>query len=1025
MTPEAIGRYRVTNLLGRGGFAVVYLANDPFVKRQVAVKVLPAQFTDTAAMRARFQQEAEIIAALEHSAIVPIYDYGDHEGQPFIVMRYMAGGSLAEQIQQDTMGLDNAARVIKRISSALERAHDQGIVHRDLKPGNILFDQYGEAYLSDFGIARLTEASLKLTGGGAIGTPAYMSPEQVYGDRPVDGRSDIYALGVILFEMLTGTVPYDADTPAKLMMKHILEPVPRILAVKPDLPQGCENLLERAMAKEPEKRFSKATDFAAAVTLLSPTRPGGQPVVPAPQTAAPSEKPAVEATVIETPTPPEVKRMAEAVPGAAETLPMQAPEAAAALPVEKPTQMEKGRPFWFRPGLIAVGALFIIVFLIAFVVVAADLLNGPDTADPANENTSETVFTGDPSDNGSGVSDAPRATAASTDNLPQAEGVLTAREVGSFEELARLGRGFLTGLAVNPDGSMLAAGSGIGVWLYDTATLEPITLLEGHHAPVNNVAWSPDGRFLASAGRDQQIKIWDVEAGQAIRTLEGHQDIVTTVAWSSDGRYLASGGFDSLVIVWNAENGQTVNTLSGHEGAIRMVAWPHGNSEQVASASEDTTVKVWNIATGEHEPILQHGDVVEGVFWSADDSRLITGSDDTLIRLWDAVSGEIVQEWLGHEFGLISMALSPNGRRLVTTGNDGFIRLWNPETGEEMAAWSGTNNNPMAPAWLSDSNSVALTFSDNWLGIWQADNPQETLTTRAHTGQVSSVAWMQERQGIVSGHPGDDLTHFWDAETAEEAGTMPGFTGEGQSLSISADGNLLARPAVGIYVFDLSAGLREDIEPVFVGNDDAYVNVAALAPDAGRLAAINWNGLLRVWDLSNGQTVVEVSGAGAEAMAWSPDGRLIASPAANEPAVVVWDSESGEALQVVPYDNVDVTITGLDWSPDGRFLAASDTGGQVRVWERDGWGLALTFQSFGSSLNSLDWSGDGRWLASGAWTGSVYVWDATGEEGGDPVLYLDLGHLAPVVAVAWSPDSTVLASGSHDGTVRVWGEEDN
>jgi serine/threonine protein kinase len=187
--PDKIGRYLVSRQLGRGGFAVVYLANDPFVKRQVAVKVLPAQFTDTPEMRARFQQEAEIIAALEHPAIVPIYDYGDHQGQPYIVMRHMAGGSLAERIQQGAISVHESAKILERISSALDRAHHQGIIHRDLKPGNILFDQFGDAYLSDFGIARLTEASLKLTGGGIIGTPAYMSPEQIYGDRPIDGRT--------------------------------------------------------------------------------------------------------------------------------------------------------------------------------------------------------------------------------------------------------------------------------------------------------------------------------------------------------------------------------------------------------------------------------------------------------------------------------------------------------------------------------------------------------------------------------------------------------------------------------------------------------------------------------------------------------------------------------------------------------------------------------------------------------------------------------------------------------------------
>ena len=176
MSVTKIGRYEIERELGRGGMAVVLLARDPAMKRQVAVKVLPRQFTFDPQFRARFQREAEVIAALEHPAIVPIYDFGEYDDQPYIVMRYMPGGSLADRLKRGALPLAEAARIFTRLASALDEAHARGIIHRDLKPGNILFDQRGDPYISDFGIAKLAETSTTFTGSAIIGTPAYMSP---------------------------------------------------------------------------------------------------------------------------------------------------------------------------------------------------------------------------------------------------------------------------------------------------------------------------------------------------------------------------------------------------------------------------------------------------------------------------------------------------------------------------------------------------------------------------------------------------------------------------------------------------------------------------------------------------------------------------------------------------------------------------------------------------------------------------------------------------------------------------------
>lgn len=263
MDQSKIGRYEIRTELGRGGMATVFQAYDPNFERDVAIKVLPEVFLHDPQFRARFEREAKTIALLEHPAIVPVYDFGDSGGQPFIVMRYMSGGTLTERLAQGPMSLEETARIISRLAPALDAAHARGIIHRDIKPGNILFDQYGNAFLSDFGIARLSQEGMTtLTGGSTLGTPAYMSPEQIQGDRKIDGRSDIYALGAVIFQMLTGQMPYQADTPAKMMMMHVLQPVPQILDTRPDLPPGCDALIIRAMAKNPDDRFATAGEIS-------------------------------------------------------------------------------------------------------------------------------------------------------------------------------------------------------------------------------------------------------------------------------------------------------------------------------------------------------------------------------------------------------------------------------------------------------------------------------------------------------------------------------------------------------------------------------------------------------------------------------------------------------------------------------------------------------------------------------------------------------------------------------------------
>lgn len=264
MSPDKVGRYKIKSELGRGGMATVYRAHDPSFNREVAVKLLPREMMHNLLTRSRFKRELKLIASLEHPAIVPVYDVGEDDSQPFFVMRYMSGGSLTDMIQKGTFSLKDAALIIERLAAALDHAHARKIIHRDIKPDNVLFDGSHNPYLSDFGVAKLTESAVSATGEEVIGTPAYISPEQARGEQ-VDHRADIYGLGAILYEMLTGERPYDGGTVIGIALQHINDPIPDILKLRPDLPAEVDTIIKTALAKDKDQRYATALDLARAL----------------------------------------------------------------------------------------------------------------------------------------------------------------------------------------------------------------------------------------------------------------------------------------------------------------------------------------------------------------------------------------------------------------------------------------------------------------------------------------------------------------------------------------------------------------------------------------------------------------------------------------------------------------------------------------------------------------------------------------------------------------------------------------
>ena len=264
LTGRIFGDYHILESVGRGGMATVYRAHDRRTDQEVAIKFISPALAETEQFIRRFRREVTVVARLDHPNIVPVLDYGEQDGYAYQIMPFLKVGSLADRLDQGPIPLEVGGRLLDQVATALAYAHQHGVVHRDVKPSNIMLDQEGNALLADFGMARLVETTESLTGSAVIGTPAYMAPEQVQG-RTVDGRSDQYALGVILFQLATGSLPYSANTPMGYLLKHVNEPFPAARQRNPQVPKTIEHVILKATARDPKERFATISEMNRAL----------------------------------------------------------------------------------------------------------------------------------------------------------------------------------------------------------------------------------------------------------------------------------------------------------------------------------------------------------------------------------------------------------------------------------------------------------------------------------------------------------------------------------------------------------------------------------------------------------------------------------------------------------------------------------------------------------------------------------------------------------------------------------------
>lgn len=698
---QRFGNYRLTHLLGQGGFADVYLGEHVFLKSQVAIKVmkLPLAKDDLQS----FIAQMHTIVSLVHPHIIRVLEFGiagDREnGIPFLIMDYAPNGTLHQHYPQGSqLALTTILPYLKHIAQALYYAHRRRLIHGDVKPENMLLGPKNEILLSDFSIVLPSFTSSSQT--TLVGTVAYMAPEQLKGKPQL--ASDQYALAIVVYKWLCGEVPFHGSL-NEISAQHLFAAPPPLHLKVPGISSAVERVVLRALAKDPQRRFVNILTFVNALEQASKSVPERRdsrnfvlPSLPAPSNSNPptisritGRMPVTSSSIHSRPTLTTSSRQQPWVhsrPSSSEPTP---------LGIAEWDRYRTKRQFSRRALIIGLPALAVAGgAIIAWLVSESESskTNASSAAKVAKNPTvtpsslAATIFTyRGHSDGVTDVAwspDGKRIISGSNDQTVQVWDVATGTRL-----LRRSSSGGTSVLSWSPDSTRIASASGgasvsggpagdktVQVW--NASTGQSIFTYRGHSGGVTDVAWSPKGRQIASSSVDYTVQVWDATSGENNLIYRTYSWYVLTIAWSPDGIHIASGSPDGTVQMWNVTTGKTLRVYTGHTDGVESVVWsPDGT--RIASASDDYTVRVWDIATGNTLHTYRgHSSYVRTVAWSPDGTCIVSGSADKTAHVWDAATGRTIFTYYGHSDEVTAVAWSPDSTRIASSSLDKTVRVW-------------------------------------------------------------------------------------------------------------------------------------------------------------------------------------------------------------------------------------------------------------------------------------------------------------------------------------------------------------
>lgn len=1029
---KKLGRFEILRELGRGGWGVVFLAWDPELRRKIALKVPRPETLMSREHHRRFIREAQTAAGLDHPGIVPIYESGEIGPIWYIASAYCGGCTLADWLKrnQKPVPVRDAANLILALAEAMHYTHSRGIVHRDLKPSNILLPHAAvsavdarevslrEPRITDFGLAKLLEVQSDETRSGLLlGTPAYMAPEQAEGRlREVGPATDVYALGVILYELLTEKNPFvgrtDLDTLRQIGQCEPASPS----RLRHNLPRDLEAICLKCLSKSPERRYRAAGELAADLRLFL----GGKPTLARPLSAWQSG-----------------------------------------------LKWSRRRP--------ALAGLIAVLILAA---VGLSSLGGWHVSQLKSKNVElQAAVEEAEKQRGMAVEGERKARREAYAALMGRASELRKRgQFGLLSELLNRSRPtsgeedlrdftwyylwrqshnerflrahseVVASVAFSPDGQSCASGGGGGmVNLWDVKTGELRASLKGHETVVLSIDFSPGGQQLVTCGSNHllgepaEVKLWDVAKGELLADLAGPLTYARAVCFGPDGRsILIAGSIDNdrtgVIRLYDLETRQAKNLLKASRRYTSLALSDDGRylaagcglpiSElQAQEVHGADLIFIWDFVAGEKRVLSSaDGHMAASLAFLKNRDTLVSGGYDGTVRLWNLDSGEdsILSRWgeAGNEW-IDRLALSPNGQSLVICRNQLNSRS------STMEFWDMDREAPMSPSsklpylvyslsFAPDGQILALGCGDHLLRLRNQNIPREFLSFQAHEGEVWALAFSPDDRTLASGGDDHDIK-LWDSSSGKVRATLIGHNSLVSDLEYSPNGRWLATASYDqtVKLWDAHSG---ELRTTLQGHTQA-VRCVEFSPDGRLLASAGKDRVVRLWDLATGNALHQLAGHNNQirCLAFSPGNQYLVS-GSEDGTIKYWDADAGISLKQIQATD---QVWSLAFSPDGRLLASGGRDTNITIWNADSGQRLEVLRGHTGGVRSLTFSPNGCTIASASEDRTVRLWHAV--TGHELLSFEDQPH--ELQSVVFSHDGRKLAATLNDGTLRIWDAE--